>query len=229
MGEDDERNDEKEAEGEGNSLGRVFALSDGVFAIAMTLLALDLKVPDLGDHPSSHALGRALADNSSSYWSFLLSFYIIALYWVRHRQVMRSVVVVHPALIRDTLALLLIVAAMPFPASLLGQYGGTPLALAIYGGTNAAAILVLMALDRDVRRYELTAPGSTHADDYSRQWQSWLTLGVFLICIPGAYVLGRHGPWLLVLLAVPDRIVGFGFHGLIGRLTRSGQARRARP
>ena len=46
-----------------NSLGRLLALSDGVFAIAMTLLALDLRLPDLGAHPSDAQLRHALGDD----------------------------------------------------------------------------------------------------------------------------------------------------------------------
>ena len=69
-----------------NSLGRLLTLSDGVFAIAMTLLALDLQVPRLKGHVASQQLIDALAQNTDSYWSFLLSFYVIALYWGAHRR-----------------------------------------------------------------------------------------------------------------------------------------------
>jgi uncharacterized membrane protein len=56
---------------EDNSLGRLLALSAGIFAIAMILLALDLRVPDLDD-PTDAALRHALAHNSANYLSFLL-------------------------------------------------------------------------------------------------------------------------------------------------------------
>lgn len=54
---------------------------------------------------------------------------------------MRSVRTTHPALIRDTLVLLLIVATMPFLASLLGQHGNLPISLAVYGAANALATI----------------------------------------------------------------------------------------
>ncbi len=95
-----------------NSLGRLLTLSDGIFAISMTLLALDLQVPDLGSHPSDASLRHALAANNASYLSFLLTFYVVAGYWRQHRRLLRSVVTTHSALIRDTLALLLFVAAI---------------------------------------------------------------------------------------------------------------------
>ena len=66
---------------EDNSLGRLLTLSDGIFAIAMTLLALDLEVPSgLGSHPSDFHLRQALGEHSGKYWAFLVSFYVVANY-----------------------------------------------------------------------------------------------------------------------------------------------------
>jgi len=117
VAEEDEQNRQADAAAtsprtEDNSLGRLLTLSDGVFAIAMTLLALDLQVPTgIPAHPSSQQLIHALAQNTDSYWSFILSFYIIAIYWGGHRRLMRSVTVFTPNLARDTVFLLLLVAA----------------------------------------------------------------------------------------------------------------------
>jgi uncharacterized membrane protein len=211
VAEDDEENRQPGASAisqkpEDNSLGRLLSLSDGVFAIAMTLLALDLKPPNLTGHVTSQQLIHALAQNTDSYWSFILSFYIIAIYWGAHRRLMRSVTVFSPNLVRDTVFLLLLVAAMPFPASLLGLYGGTPFALALYGAVSALATLTLILLTYDVRRSD---PGSrkaeTPADDLA-WWTSWLNLGVFLLCIPAGYVLGSNGPYVLLLLVLTNRL-----------------------
>ena len=213
-------------EPEDNSAGRLLTLADGVFAIAMTLLALDLKVPDsLSDHPTNGELTRALEHHSGPYIAFALSFYVVGNYWGRHRRLMRSVQTTHPALIRDTLVLLLIVAAMPFPTSLLGTNGNLPIALAVYGATNALASITLMFLSRDVRRLGVR-PES--AEDYDHSLGSWMNLGVFLLCIPGGYVLGSHGPWILVVLALPGRVAVVrrlinhaGIQGLAHRFHRS--------
>ena len=192
---------------EDNSLGRLLALSDGVFAIAMTLLALDLRPPTgLGDHVTSQQLMHALAQHTDTYWTFLLSFYVIAIYWGGHRRLMRSVVVFTPNLVRDTVFLLLIVAVMPFPTSLLSQYGGTPFALALYGAINALATLALIALAYDVRRADRAAHSAeTPADDVAA-WEGWLNLVVFLLCIPAAYLFGSNGPYVLLLLVLTNRL-----------------------
>jgi uncharacterized membrane protein len=188
-----------------NSLGRLLTLSDGVFAIAMTLLALDLKVPHLTGNVTSRELMHALALQGDSYWSFVLSFYVIAIYWGGHRRLMRSVSVFNANLVRDTAFLLIIVAALPFPTSVLGQYGDG-FALALYGIFNALATLALILLSYDVRRCDPTQrhPDTT-ADDMAR-WTSWLNLVVFLLCIPAGYLFGGKGPYVLLLLILTNRL-----------------------
>jgi uncharacterized membrane protein len=191
---------------EDNSLGRLLTLSDGVFAIAMTLLALDLKPPNLSGHVTNQELIHALAQHTDSYWSFVLSFYIIAIFWGGHRRLLRSVTVFTPNLVRDTIFLLLLMAAMPFPTSLLGMYGGTPFALAVYGAVSSLATLALIALTYEVRRSD---PGSRKAEtpaDELAWWTSWANLGVFLLCIPAGYVLGSNGPFVLLLLVLTNRL-----------------------
>jgi uncharacterized membrane protein len=94
-----------------------------VFAIAMTLLALDLKVPDLAGDATESRLRHALAANGATYLSYLLTFYVLASYWSRHRRLLRQVGAVSDGLIARTLALLLLVGAMPFFSSLLGEHG----------------------------------------------------------------------------------------------------------
>jgi uncharacterized membrane protein len=211
VAEDDEQNRRPDVAAiaqkiEDNSLGRLLALSDGVFAIAMTLLALDLQVPKLNGHVTSQQLMHALAQGTDSYWSFLLSFYVIAIYWGGHRRLMRSVSVFNANLVRDTAFLLLIVAALPFPTSVLGKYGGTGFALALYGAFNALATLALIFLAYDVRRCDPAARAGDTAADHTARWTSWLNLLVFLLCIPAGYLFGGNGPFVLLLLVLTNRL-----------------------
>ena len=106
-----------------NSVGRLLALSDGIFAIAMTLLALDLRLPDLGTHASDAQLRHALGDQWRGYLAFVISFYVAANYWGVHRRAMRAVTTIGARLVGHTLPVLLLVAALPFPASVLATHG----------------------------------------------------------------------------------------------------------
>lgn len=189
-----------------NSLGRLLTLSDGVFAIALTLLALDLHVPMIGRHPSNAELQHALRQHLASYLSFLISFYLVASYWRRHRRIMRSVDTIDPSLISTTLFLLLCVAALPFPAALLGQYGSEAISLVIYGGLNALAIVAMLRLHHIVRAHHLARSSAPDVDpDHDEVAELAGALVVFLLCIPAGYVFPGNGAWVLLLLIVVQR------------------------
>lgn len=183
-----------------NSNGRLLALSDGVFAIAMTLLALDLRLLDLGAHPSDAQLRHALGDDWRGYLAFFISFYVVAGYWGVHRRAMRAVTTIDSGLISRTLPLLLLVAALPFPASVLATYGDLPTALAFYCAFNVAANLALIRVLTDVQGRP------PDAADVELRERVWADILVLLVCIPGAFVLESNGPWLLLLLIVAGRI-----------------------
>jgi uncharacterized membrane protein len=178
------------------SLGRLLTLSDGVFAIAMTLLALDLHLPDLGTHLTDARLRDALGDRWQSYLSYVISFYVVAGYWNVHRRAMRGVAEVHPRLVLHTLLVLFLVAALPFPASVLGAHGELPSALALYAAFNIAANLALLRLLNGLRG----APGVDERPAVLAD------IAVFVLCIPGAYILRENGPFLLLLLIVSGRL-----------------------
>jgi uncharacterized membrane protein len=186
----------------GNSLGRLLALSDGVFAIAMTLLALDLRLPDLPAHITDAELRHALVDPWRSYLSFVISFYVVANYWGVHRRALRNVATADRGLIGSTLLVLLLVAAVPFPASVLGNYGGRPSALAFYSAFNVVIALALLRLLRGLGPQE---PGGRREATEERVGL-WADIVVLLVCIPGAYLLGDNGPFLLLLLGVSGRV-----------------------
>ena len=183
-----------------NSLGRLLALSDGVFAIAMTLLALDLRLPDIGKGASDAQLRHALGDDWRGYLAFVISFYVVANYWGVHRRAMRAVARVDTRLIGQTLSVLLFVAALPFPASVLATHGDLPTGLAFYCAFNVVANLVLIRLLAAVQTRPLDAAA---IETRERLWANVLVL---LVCIPGAFALQGNGPWLLLLLIVSGRV-----------------------
>jgi TMEM175 potassium channel family protein len=183
-----------------NSLGRLLALSDGIFAIAMTLLALDLRLPALGTDPTDAQLRHALTDNWRAYLAFVISFFVAAGYWGVHRRAMRSVATIDTRLISHTLPVLLLVAALPFPASVLATRGDLPTALTFYAAFNVVANLALLRLLGDVQTRPL------RGDEIEQRERLWANIGVLLLCIPGAFVLQDNGPWLLLLLIVAGRV-----------------------
>ncbi len=103
------------------STGRLEAFSDGVFAIAITLLVLDLAVP-ARDQVRAGGLGAALAHQWPSYFAYLVSFLVIGIIWVNHHTVFSMVRRVDRPVLFANLALLLIVSVLPFPTRLLAEY-----------------------------------------------------------------------------------------------------------
>src|SRR5215467_14868184 len=121
------RHEDDEASDQG--VGRVLALSDGVFAIAATLLIIEVAVPvNAGDA----RLSRALLGLWPRYLAYLLSFLVIARFWVVHRQTFHLIARFDSALIWLNLLLLMLVAFLPFPTAVLGQHVGSPAAAALY-------------------------------------------------------------------------------------------------
>ncbi|MFE1171080.1 TMEM175 family protein [Streptomyces sp. NPDC058773] len=125
------------------SATRLLALSDGVFAIAMTLLALDIALPDGLD---SAGFAQALRDVMPKVWAYALSVLVIAAFWRGHYQLFQYVRDVDGTVIRLVLLSLGLVALMPFPTTLLAEYGDLPQAVAVYSGAVAVMGAAQLAL-----------------------------------------------------------------------------------
>jgi uncharacterized membrane protein len=110
---------------EAHANARLEALCDGVFAIAMTLLILDVKLPSTENIASTSELWRALQHLAPSIFAFVLSFGIILITWVNHHAIMKLVNNTTASFIYANGFLLLTVVALPFPAGLLGAFLGT--------------------------------------------------------------------------------------------------------
>jgi uncharacterized membrane protein len=98
--------------------GRVEAFSDGVLAVAITLLVLDLKVPHVGEG----SLWDALLNQWPAYAAYLTSFLIIGIMWANHHSIFRQIRFVDRPLMLLNLLLLVAIVAIPFGASLVSEY-----------------------------------------------------------------------------------------------------------
>jgi uncharacterized membrane protein len=105
-----------------NPNARLEAFCDGVFAIALTLLIIDIKAPSSSAITSTDALWRALQGLLPSIFAFLLSFAIIFITWMNHHSIFQSINKSSGAFIYSNAFLLLTVVFIPFPTALLGAY-----------------------------------------------------------------------------------------------------------
>jgi uncharacterized membrane protein len=136
------------------SPSRLEAFSDGVFAIAATLLVLELHVPD-----TDKGLAVALLAQWPIYAAYLTSFVTIGIVWVNHHSMFQHVKEVDRPMLFMNLLLLLTVSVIPFPTALLGRYAtateDSNLAAAIYGAVmflmGVAFSLLWLQVTRDRR------------------------------------------------------------------------------
>jgi uncharacterized membrane protein len=99
---------------------RIEAFSDGVFAVAITLLVLDLKVPTPGAGHGSVA--NQLGDQWPQYVAYLVSFLVVGIIWVNHHTLMGKLVRVDRGLLFLNLLMLMFVVLIPFPTSVVAAY-----------------------------------------------------------------------------------------------------------
>ena len=169
---------------------RVLALSDGVFAIIITLLVLEVRVPEL---TQGHSLNRALVELRPSLVAFVISFILAGLYWVGHRDLFALIRRTDRGLVWLNLLYLLPLCLLPFAAGLLGRYDREPVALRIYG-----LLLVAIAVMRVVMwLYATNRPQLLWQRLDDRQRRTGLVLGLF----PGlvyllAFLVARTAPGL---------------------------------
>lgn len=162
---------------------RVVAFSDGVFAIAITLLVLSIDVPEV----SNDHLGDALGDLGPQVFTYALSFVVVGLYWMAHHRVFRSVIRVDRTLLWINLALLGSVALLPLPTEILGKYGETTLATVVYAASIGLVGSMSVLIWWYINRAGLTAP---IAADLVRlgSLRAAIPPAVFVLSIPIAFL-----------------------------------------
>lgn len=154
---------------------RLEAFSDGVFAISITLLALDVRIPEGDAH-----LRTALLDLWPTYLAYLISFLTIMVLWLNHHALLLWVHRMHGAVLVANGVLLMLIALVPFPATLVGRFLGTPdagYAVAAYAGLflliNFAFFWVWRMVGGDRARIAPDLPA-----DEARSIGRWLTFGI---------------------------------------------------
>lgn len=145
---------------EGNdqlALERIAFFSDAVIAIALTLLAVDLRLPQSGATDDATFL-RMLADLGPRYFAFVISFGVVALYWRAHHRMFRYIERWDGGLLGINMVFLFVVVQQPFLASMIGSYGDLSSATAIYSLGLAALGFSSLAVWLYVLRARLVTP-----------------------------------------------------------------------
>ncbi|HSE44259.1 MAG TPA: TMEM175 family protein [Gemmatimonadales bacterium] len=186
--------------------GRLEAFSDGVFAIAITLLVLEIGVPA---GSGGHLLG-ALGDQWPSYLAYLVSFSTIGAVWFAHTVITEYLDHADPVLLRLNLLLLLVVSFLPFPTKLLAEYvqeaAPERIAATVYGINLLLALVMVSVTWRYAVRERLVSPNLADEDVKTLTKRLTPTLGFYVLMIlvglflPIAAVLGYLALALFILV-----------------------------
>ncbi|MCD2324464.1 DUF1211 domain-containing protein [Sphingomonas sp. IC-56] len=187
-------------------LERLTFFSDAVFAIAMTLLVVEVKLPHL-HQVSGPELGRALLSLIPNYIGFLVSFLVLGRFWLVHHEVMGLLRASNKRLTAVNLLLLLAVAFMPFPAAVISEYVQLRVGIGFYTGW----LIVLGLLNRQLIRSIVASPelldaGLTTDDMRPILRRSWISIAIG-VC---AFVSGMV-TWVaaLVVLTLGSPLITF--------------------
>ena len=182
----------------------MLTFSDGLFAIAMTLLVVGIGTPALGKQGGDErALLEALNDLLPEIISFVISFAVIGRYWVAHHATFARLATMDYGLIGLNLLYLAFIAFLPFPTGLLGSYFENPVAVAIYALLAGVVSGLEVVLFRHAHRHGLfTRPMPEHVFRWGAVG-SLLPVAFFLLAIPVAFVspVASVVVWFLVLPA----------------------------
>jgi len=194
---------------------RIINLSDGVAAIALTLLVLTLDVPTPSGPTKTADMGALLDGLGTPIFAFCLSFAIIASSWYGHHRFVASLRGLDAAMVTWNFAYLFCLVVVPFASDLVGTYGDNPSAVAIYAAIMAALYLV------GVPGYELARARGLLAEDRARDELIWTRISQV---IPGLCFLTS----VPLVMVTQDTTVGYWTWVAIWPLSTLAEHRRRR-
>jgi uncharacterized membrane protein len=187
------------------SVDRLLALSDGVVAIAITLLVLQLNVPKVADPNSASELAHKLGDGADRLVSYVISFYVIAQFWLVHHRVFSRVTRQQEGLAWWNFAFLFTITIMPFTSDLLGEYSANPLAVDIFAVNLLLAAVATQLTVIYGRRNDLMTV-ETAQERRAAQYRLAASVLVIVVSIGIAWVNPNAAKFFWLLLAVAPHV-----------------------
>jgi uncharacterized membrane protein len=189
----------------GRALERLVAFSDGVFAIAMTLLVLNLTVPNLSGSTDrvNEDLWNHLGDQWPELFGYALSFAVIGRYWLVHHRLFRLVRRADSAVLVWNLLLLGFIALIPWPTEMLGRYSDTTAAVVAYSIVLCATGFSSFGLARHIYAAGLLDPRVTDSYKRSSLVRAFVIPIGFAIGIPFAFIspiAGMYAWWISIFV-----------------------------
>ncbi len=190
-------------------LSRILALSDGVFAFAMTLLVLNLtglSFLNCGSAAlpcSESVLASGLADSVSVFVGYGIVFFVVALWWTTHHRIFRFIERYDTMLVWSNIFLLICIGATPFALEVFNKFSGTTIGVVVFASVTGVTGLLLAAIWwHALGPAQLVNPAFPESERRAARARSIVTPFVFLATVPIAFVAPSIAPYLW-LIAFP--------------------------
>jgi uncharacterized membrane protein len=183
-------------------LERLVFFSDAVFAIAITLLALEIRLPSMGENVTDHQLLQSLLAIWQKYLSFAVSFLVIGVFWMGHHRKFRFIVRYDTNLLLLNILLLMGIAFIPFPTSVISEYSDRTATIFYAVTMTMAGLLNAAVWVYSSHNNRLIDP---HFDPQQRRRETLRALvvpGIFLLSIGLAFINADLAKYSWILIAV---------------------------
>jgi uncharacterized membrane protein len=186
---------------------RVEGLTDAIFAIVMTLIVLELKVPELDRHAANSEIVERLKELRPHLFAFFLTFALSALFWFLHHSSMQFIRHMTRPLILINLVFMMFVSLLPFSAALLGRFFNAPIALQIYYLHQFALGLLLAIQWEYVRRRDLTTENLTAFERVRLPLRLWTIPAACVAAFAISFAEPKSAQYAFILTALAGRAV----------------------
>jgi uncharacterized membrane protein len=170
----------------GLEFSRIVAFSDGVFAIAITLLVLNINIPE--SLAPGESVGDALLDQQGDLFAYVISFAVIGRLWLVHHRFFGEITHFDGTLMALNLIYLGFVVLIPFSSEVLGEHGETSPGVILYAGNLAITNLIGAAMFVYAARSGLAGESLVRYAERPERLRSFIAAVAFLISIPVAFV-----------------------------------------
>jgi len=169
------------------------ALTDGVFAVAMTLLVIDLKLPENFRPASAQDFLHGIAELQTQFLVYVISFIVLGLRWMSLAKLSRLHQTVEDRYVHWSMLHLLLVTCVPFVTMVVGRYGAFAPAIWLYCATTILAALVALRLAT------LAEPHIGREDALDRRIGLLVIIAVSLMVLAFSFVQPKHAMWIYLL------------------------------
>lgn len=187
---------------------RIEALADGIFAIAMTLLVLNLALPERGKGLTHAGLHDLLIGQADKFFVYVLSFILLAVFWIWHHQQFHVTKRSDRKHLWINIGFLLFVALIPFSTSLIGDYRNEPMAQ-IFFGTNILVLAVILTCNwvYSTNHHRLVDPDLDARRIALGKKRGVVVVLVSVLAIGLSFVIPQNCSYIYLLIPILQRVL----------------------